>query len=157
MGLMKKGIKSRANFDIAECSPIKHVDCCFVPALFVHGEMDDFIKPHHSQVLCDKYAGEKNRILVKGNHNTIRPQFMKDSASIFFAQCLGLEAINDTSSFEIPVGLNVSQNDAFVQSNADYERRERQMREEEDMIAQAIALSLMEQEIPEEFAHEDGN
>lgn len=50
MSLMKKGIAKRANFDIAQCAPIKFVSAAFVPALFVHGDEDDFIVPRHSQV-----------------------------------------------------------------------------------------------------------
>ena len=137
MPLLKKSIFKRAGFDIAECSPLKHVEFCFVPALFVHGEKDDFILPRHSEELCERYAGEKNRILVKGNHNTVRPSFMRDSASIFFAQCLGMEFSPEAASFEIPVGLNTIQRELGADA-------EEPPQEEEDEMARAIALSLQE-------------
>ena len=91
--MIRKGILKRAEFDINECSPVKHVGSAFIPALFVHGEQDDFIKPHHSERLYEAYAGDKNRIIVAGGHNSSRPQFMRDSVSIFFAQALQLQLI----------------------------------------------------------------
>merc|ERR1719223_1720382 len=70
-------------FDIKHISPIAHADKCFIPALFVAGEHDDFINPKHSRQIHDRYAGDKNIILVEGDHNSPRPKFMFDSASIF--------------------------------------------------------------------------
>ncbi len=52
--------------DLSWCSVLNVLPGCFVPALFVHGEKDDFITPAHSERLYEKYAGEKNRILVPG-------------------------------------------------------------------------------------------
>jgi PhoPQ-activated pathogenicity-related protein len=54
----------------------------------VAGRNDDFIGPHHSQQIYDAYAGDKNLILVEGDHNSIRPRFMFDSVSIFLQQTL---------------------------------------------------------------------
>jgi len=34
---------------------------------------DDFIKPHHTEALYKEYAGDKNKILVEGDHNSPRP------------------------------------------------------------------------------------
>lgn len=162
--LLKKSILKRAGFDINNCSPMRHVAECFVPALFCHGETDDFIDPEHSKCLADKvsfcvfilcafdwfgkYAGDHNRILVKGGHNTVRPQFLRDSASIFFSQCtrficslsfallisragLGLPPIECPPDFSLPVGLNT------IESSG-----ERRIADEEDEMAAAIALSL---------------
>ena len=102
-----------------------------MPALFVHGEKDDFILPAHSERLCEQYAGEKNRILVQGGregrkqktsfffdnqssgHNTVRPQFMRDSASIFFAQCMNLELVDAPPDFSLPVGLNTIESEGY--------------------------------------------
>ena len=71
-GLMfiRKSIKSRAKFNIDDLKPIDHVDKSFIPAMFVHAEGDEFILPHHSKKLFDKYAGDKEYRLVKGNHNS---------------------------------------------------------------------------------------
>ncbi len=83
LGLMRSTIKSKANFDIYDCKPIQNVDKCFIPAIFTAGEEDDFILPSHSQDLHDKYAGDKNFVLVSGDHNSPRPSFFKDSVAIF--------------------------------------------------------------------------
>lgn len=38
MGLIKGSVESRAHFSIYDLTPIKHVDKCFIPALFATGE-----------------------------------------------------------------------------------------------------------------------
>ena len=47
--LVRSTIKSKANFDLYDLSPIDHVDKCFIPALFAVANEDDFILPHHAQ------------------------------------------------------------------------------------------------------------
>jgi len=86
--MIRSSVQKQAGFSISRLSPIKHVDKCFIPALFVCGEGDDFIAPHHSKQLYEKYAGDKNMVTVDGEHNTIRPPFFLDSASIFLQTCL---------------------------------------------------------------------
>jgi len=86
--MIKNSVKKLANFDIKSISPIAHADKCFIPALFVAGEHDDFIHPRHSEQIHAKYAGDKNMILVEGDHNSPRPKFMFDSVSIFLQTCL---------------------------------------------------------------------
>lgn len=73
---------------------------CYIPALFVAAQGDEFVPPHHrsilngfllylsSQQIYDRYAGDKNIIIVDGDHNTMRPQFLFDSAGIFLASTL---------------------------------------------------------------------
>lgn len=41
--LVRSSIKSKANFDIYDLTPIKHVKECFIPALFATANSDDFI------------------------------------------------------------------------------------------------------------------
>ena len=41
--LIRSTIKSKANFDIMNLSPIDHVQNCFIPALFASANQDDFI------------------------------------------------------------------------------------------------------------------
>ncbi|EER18983.1 Protein C14orf29, putative [Perkinsus marinus ATCC 50983] len=60
MSMIRNSIKSRADFDINDLVPIKHVDRTFIPALFVAAEGDTFVKPHHARALYDAYAGDKN-------------------------------------------------------------------------------------------------
>ena len=70
----------------------------FIPALFATATGDDFIKPQHSQDLHDAYQGDKNFIKFEGDHNTTRPQFFYDSASIFLYTTLQCEALMNPST-----------------------------------------------------------
>merc|ERR1712166_1011711 len=47
MSMIKKSVKKKAKFKVEQLKPIEHVDRCFIPAVFVHGREDNFIKPHH--------------------------------------------------------------------------------------------------------------
>ena len=81
--LVSNTIKNKVHFDIYKLSPIDHVKSSFIPALFATATGDDFIKPQHSQDLHDAYQGDKNFIKFEGDHNSARPTFFYDSASIF--------------------------------------------------------------------------
>ena len=59
---------------------------------------------HHSEELFDKYAGDKNIIIVEGDHNSPRPKFMFDSASIFLQTCL---QIPNEWSLDVPMSMNL--------------------------------------------------
>mmetsp|Transcript_16267 Transcript_16267/g.19863 ORF Transcript_16267/g.19863 Transcript_16267/m.19863 type:complete len:477 (+) Transcript_16267:68-1498(+) len=85
---IRGSVKKQAGVDIKDISPISHADKCFIPALFVAGEHDDFINKNHSEKIHDKYSGDKNMIIVEGDHNSPRPKFMFDSVSIFLQTCL---------------------------------------------------------------------
>lgn len=85
---IRGSVKKQAGVDIRDISPISHADKCFIPALFVAGEHDDFINKRHSEQIHSKYAGDKNMIVVEGDHNSPRPKFMFDSVSIFLQTCL---------------------------------------------------------------------
>lgn len=86
--MLRGSVKKQAEFDIRDISPISHADKSFIPALFVHGEHDDFIHKRHSEAVHARYAGDKNLIIVEGDHNSPRPKFMFDSVSIFLQTCL---------------------------------------------------------------------
>jgi hypothetical protein len=86
--MIRGSVKKQAGVDIRHISPIAHADKCFIPALFVAGEHDDFINKRHSEKIHAKYAGDKNMIVVEGDHNSPRPKFMFDSVSIFLQTCL---------------------------------------------------------------------
>jgi len=51
ISFIKGTVKSRAGFSLKDISPIKRVDMCFIPALFVAGKDDDFILPKHSEAI----------------------------------------------------------------------------------------------------------
>ncbi|CAM9807216.1 unnamed protein product [Scytosiphon promiscuus] len=83
MRMIRGTVAKTANFNVRDLCPIKHADRTFIPALFVAGLSDDFIKPHHSKQICEAYAGDKNYITVNGDHNSPRPGFLFDSVYIF--------------------------------------------------------------------------
>ncbi|GMH87423.1 hypothetical protein TL16_g10855, partial [Triparma laevis f. inornata] len=86
--MINGSVKKMAKFNIKDISPISHAAQCFIPCLFVAGEDDNFILPSHSEAIHKAYAGDKNIIIVDGDHNSPRPQFMFDSACIFLKACL---------------------------------------------------------------------
>ena len=88
LSFMRSSIKSRAKFDINVLDVAKTVPTSFCPALFAHGTDDTFILPHHSEILHDAYAGDKNLIMIDGDHNSPRPAFFFDSTIIFFMNTL---------------------------------------------------------------------
>ena len=88
MKLVRSSIKSKANFDVYDLTPISHVKECFIPALFAAANSDDFILPHHSVELHAAYAGDKNLVKLEGDHNSPRPSFFFDSVVIFFHNTL---------------------------------------------------------------------
>lgn len=97
-------MKKAGGLDIFELSPIKDVASAFVPALFLAGEQDAFIQPHHSRQLYEKYGGDKNLLLVPGDHNSLRPKFAQDSAAIFLRQVLAIPdgfALEDSMSSRV--------------------------------------------------------
>lgn len=84
MKMMRGTILKRSGLDILKLRPIENVDTCFIPALFVAGSGDQFIPPKHASDICEQYAGDKNIVLVDGNHNSRRPSYFMDSVAIFF-------------------------------------------------------------------------
>lgn len=85
---IRSTVMKTAGFDIKTLSPIEHADKCFIPALFIAAEGDAFVPPHHSQKIHEKYAGDKNVIIVEGDHNSARPRYCLDSVSIFLQHTL---------------------------------------------------------------------
>lgn len=64
--MIRGSVRRQADFDIRDVSPISHAPHCFIPALFVAAENDDFITKSHSLSLHDAYAGDSNMIVVDG-------------------------------------------------------------------------------------------
>lgn len=88
LAMIRSSVQKRAGFSTKELAPIRHADKCYIPALFAAAENDDFILPHHSQQIFDRYAGDKNIVTVSGDHNSPRPSFFYDSAGIFLLNAL---------------------------------------------------------------------
>lgn len=111
--LVAGSVKSRANFDLYKLRPVDAARTCFVPALFGCGNDDKLVRPHHSQMIYDGYAGDKNVVRFEGDHNDMRPGFFLDSASIFLKQVLllpedgyGIDAPLDRDSRPLSI-LNI--------------------------------------------------
>ncbi|CAG9326741.1 unnamed protein product [Blepharisma stoltei] len=147
--MIRKTIRKKANFDSNELDPLKHVDKCFIPALFVAGEDDTFVNPKHSQILYDKYAGDKNIIIVEGDHNSDRPQFMLDSVAIFFYNTLQCQFL---PQLEI-VPRSAKKRKKFSRNARVFEKaREFQdnLVSEEELLRQAIEESLKVSDVKNE-------
>eukprot|EP00658_Telonema_sp_P-2_P048563 TRINITY_DN3693_c0_g1_i3.p1 TRINITY_DN3693_c0_g1~~TRINITY_DN3693_c0_g1_i3.p1 ORF type:complete len:461 (-),score=129.65 TRINITY_DN3693_c0_g1_i3:172-1554(-) len=91
MSMIKSSVKKKAKFKVEDLNPIAHVDRCFIPAIFVHGREDNFIAPHHSEEMHQHYAGDKQLMLVDGDHNSARPGYILDTASIFLHNALRVD------------------------------------------------------------------
>ena len=95
--LVKSTIMKKAKFNLDEIEPKIYAERCFIPALFCHANNDNFVDKHHCKDLYDIYAGDKNVIYVDGNHNSARPRYFRDSASIFFFNTLQCERMKEIS------------------------------------------------------------
>jgi len=86
--MIQWSVQKHAHFNIHDVNPLRDIATLgdapedaanyrerAPPALFVHGDEDDFIKPHHSQDLCEAYpeGAQKSILLVEGHHNSPRP------------------------------------------------------------------------------------
>ncbi|ESW19549.1 hypothetical protein PHAVU_006G134600 [Phaseolus vulgaris] len=85
---MRRVIEKKAKFDIMNLNCLLAARKTFIPVLFGHGNDDQFIQPHHSDLISESYAGDKNIIKFDGDHNSSRPQFFYDSVSLFFYNVL---------------------------------------------------------------------
>jgi hypothetical protein len=124
------------------------------------------VRPHHSQLIYDAYAGDKNLVKFSGDHNDVRPGFFNDSACIFLKQVLlipeelalhGVPVDRDNRPMHIGYAFHAAANGGgSTRYNGGMGRahqleaqrlvmaqRLAMMREQEDaMLMQAIAASL---------------
>jgi pimeloyl-ACP methyl ester carboxylesterase len=91
LSLLRSSVQQRAGFDLHELVPRQHVGKSFIPVLFAVAEKDTFIRPHHGRLLHDLYAGDKNIITVRGDHNSPRDSFFLNSATFFFLDALRID------------------------------------------------------------------
>ncbi|CDW72798.1 UNKNOWN [Stylonychia lemnae] len=91
--MVRSSIQSKANFDIFELNPIDHVDTCFIPALFLAGDQDDFVAPQHSKDIYEKYEGDKKLITFEGGHNGVRPDHVLQQVAEFFYLTMQCDAV----------------------------------------------------------------
>lgn len=70
--MIRGRVQTLAGFDIEDIVPNDYMDKTYVPTLFVHGQNDHFITPSHSRKLFENFAGDKEHLLIDGDHNTTR-------------------------------------------------------------------------------------
>ena len=138
--LVKSTIMKKAKFNLDEIEPKNYAVRCFIPALFCHAKNDTFVNQHHCKDLSDVYAGDKNVIYVDGNHNSSRPRYFRDSASIFFyntLQCSRMKEISDDYNgfkHEIVENEENKNNNNDINNNDEFNF----INENEDLIFQKI-------------------
>mmetsp|Transcript_59677 Transcript_59677/g.129244 ORF Transcript_59677/g.129244 Transcript_59677/m.129244 type:complete len:385 (-) Transcript_59677:90-1244(-) len=99
--MVRSSIQQHAMFDIFDLAPIQHVANSFIPALFAAAYNDNFIRPHHAKELHEAYAGDKNFVMVEGDHNSARSKFFMDSVAIFFFNTLQCDKLPHQSTPQI--------------------------------------------------------
>merc|ERR1719399_2164178 len=97
--MVRSSISQHAQFDIFDLTPIDHVRNSYIPALFAAAYNDTFIRPHHAKELHEAYAGDKNFVMVEGDHNSARSKFFMDSVAIFFFNTLQCDQLPHQHSF----------------------------------------------------------
>jgi len=155
LNLVKSTVQKKANFKLDDIEPIKFAKRCFIPAVFVSANEDNFVKPHHSKILHEVYPGDKNLISIDGDHNSIRPRFFKDSASIFFYNTLQVEFIKEISDNYAGFVLNIKKKENIeVKKEVDSDSKSLEnnfdsnlvLEDEEEVFKKIINISLNEYE-----------
>lgn len=88
LSMVRKSVQTYANFDMFSVRPMDHAPNSHAPAIFAAAHDDTFIYPHHARRLHDAYAGDKNFVVIEGNHNSSRPRCFLDSVGMFFFRTL---------------------------------------------------------------------
>ncbi|OIV96032.1 hypothetical protein TanjilG_27136 [Lupinus angustifolius] len=97
---MRRVIEKKAKFDIMDLNCLQVAPKTFIPVLFGHANDDQFVQPHHTDLISESYAGDKNIIKFDGDHNSSRPQSFYDSVSIFFYNVLRPPRISKARKLE---------------------------------------------------------
>lgn len=94
--MVRASIKQHVGFDIFELAPIRHVKNSYIPAIFTAAHQDDYIRPHHAKELHALYAGDKDFVMVEGDHNSLRSKFFLDTVATFFFHTLQCDRLTDS-------------------------------------------------------------
>lgn len=93
LAVIRLRVRALADFDIDDVAPLEHAKRSFVPALFMHGQHDTFIPPTHSRELYDAYMGDKEYVLIDGDHNSERGDKAIRKAVDFFRRAFRMEEV----------------------------------------------------------------
>ena len=108
---IKETIKEKAEFNLDDVEPKDYAGKCFIPAYFCHSKEDTFVNIHHCKDLYNLYAGDKNIVYVKGNHNTERSIHFKDSVAEFFYKALRCKDMKQKYDYNEIYGLEFHYDD----------------------------------------------
>ena len=103
---VKETVKEKAKFNIDDINTEKYCKKCFVPAFFCHGKDDNFVRVHHCKDLYKIYPGEKDILIVEGDHNDIRPDELNEKAAEFFYYALKCKYIKEINDYYFGYKLN---------------------------------------------------
>ncbi|XP_058761451.1 uncharacterized protein LOC131634845 [Vicia villosa] len=118
---MRRVIEKKAKFDIMDLNCLQAAPKTFIPVLFGHANDDDFVHPHHSDLISESYAGDKNTIRFEGDHNSTRPQIFYDSVCIFFYNVLRPPHIPKARRFETYYSMRDSRVGSAVDEDVLYD------------------------------------
>ena len=96
---IKETVKEKAGFNIDDINTENFCKKCFVPAFFCHGKDDTFVRVHHCNDLYKIYPGEKDILIVEGDHNDIRPNELNEKAAEFFYHALKCKYIKEMNEY----------------------------------------------------------
>jgi len=103
--MIRMSIQQRCEFDIKDLVPIRHVDSCYIPALFTAAYNDNFIRPHHAPGTARSLRRGQNFVMIEGDHNSPRSRFFMDSVAIFFLNALRIDVqLPSPLEHRIPIG-----------------------------------------------------
>mmetsp|Transcript_61179 Transcript_61179/g.167715 ORF Transcript_61179/g.167715 Transcript_61179/m.167715 type:complete len:410 (-) Transcript_61179:128-1357(-) len=88
LSMVRSSVRKRTGCDIYKLEPIKGVEQCAMPALFITGAKDEMIPTDHGESLASVWMGPKLRISFHGGHNTPRPPHIYDAAGTFLRAVL---------------------------------------------------------------------
>lgn len=88
---MRKRVLKKARFDIYDIRPIDSVRTCQKPILFVHGDEDKLVNLSHAdELFAASISQEKQRVTVRGKHNSNRPMTTLMDATEFLCAAMGI-------------------------------------------------------------------
>lgn len=88
LALVGMRVRALANFDLDDVVPLKHVQKCRMPAIFLHAVQDNFVPIDHVRRLFCAYAGGKELLQMPGDHNSRRDPDAVQHAAEFLSRAL---------------------------------------------------------------------
>jgi len=109
LGMLRKKVKKKANFDVFELKPIEYVKELKMPALFGAPKDDTFVSPQHTKDLYMAHSGQKKLSTFEGDHNSQRPiewvmcvmEFIKTQLHSQENSFKGMDALNNNTPKKI--------------------------------------------------------